>query len=445
MANAVPVFQEIVRLDPRNPQAHRDLGVIYLRCGRPVEATASLAQAVELRPSFENALIHLVDALEADGRRTVAVTACRRLSRVAGEEPVRRYYLAKALALEDKPEEAEKELRRLLLIAPNHPPARHLLGRLLSDRGMFEEAASCLIQIVDVFPNAFQLLADVRRMTNSDRPLLGRMQAILERPDLPPLQRMCVHFGLGKGFDDLGDYAEAMRQYEAGNGLRGMSGRLGRSSLVARFDRMIARFPAEAFPREDDLAAKPNLRGDETPVLIVGMPRSGTTLVEQILSAHRDVADGGELAFWLQRRDALHAVRTDPLDAGALSKAADDYLALLREIGPRALRVTDKNPMNFEALWLIRLALPRARVIHCRRNPIDTCLSIFFMNFGGKHDYAYDRGDLAFYYREYERLMQHWRAALPLDRFTEVEYETLVADPEEETRRLIAFCGLDWE
>lgn len=175
------------------------------------------------------------------------------------------------------------------------------------------------------------------------------------------------------------------------------------------------------------------------------MPRSGTTLVEQILSAHRDVAAGGELAFWLQRRDALHAARTDPLDAGALSKAADDYLALLREIGPRALRVTDKNPMNFEALWLIRLALPRARVIHCRRNPIDTCLSIFFMNFGGKHDYAYDRGDLAFYYREYERLMQHWRAALPLDRFTEVEYETLVADPEEETRRLIAFCGLDWD
>jgi len=114
----------------------------------------------------------------------------------------------------------------------------------------------------------------------------------------------------------------------------------------------------------------------------------------------------------------------------------------LRQIGPEALRVTDKRPGNFELLWLIRLV--DARVIHCRRDPVDTCLSIFFANFSARQDYACDRGDLAFFYRQYERLMDHWRRALPPDRFTEVEYETLIADREAEMRRLIAFCGLDW-
>ena len=107
--------------------------------------------------------------------------------------------------------------------------------------------------------------------------------------------------------------------------------------------------------------------------------------------------------------------------------------------------MTDKRPGNFEMLGLIRLAFPDARIIHCRRNPVDTCLSIFFANFGASQDYAWDRGDLAFAYRQYERLMDHWRRVLPSDRFTEVQYATLVAEQEVETRRLIAFCGLDWD
>ncbi len=133
------------------------------------------------------------------------------------------------------------------------------------------------------------------------------------------------------------------------------------------------------------------------------------------------------------------------LDAAALWKAADEYLAVLRAAGANALRITDKQPPNFELLWLIRLAFPEARIIHCRRNPVDTCLSIYFSYFGSQQDYAFDRGDLVFQYRQYERLMEHWRRVLPQDRFIEVEYETLIADREAETRRLVAFLGLDWD
>jgi hypothetical protein len=180
-------------------------------------------------------------------------------------------------------------------------------------------------------------------------------------------------------------------------------------------------------------------------VFIVGMPRSGTTLLEQILSSHPAVAPGGELPFWIQRLDDSNASAIGRAEAGGLTEAAEEYLRLLRQIGPHALRVTDKAPFNFEFLGQLRLALPNARIIHCLRRPIDTGLSIFFTNFTQEQRYAWDQGDIVFQYRQYERLMDHWRRVLRPERFTEVQYETLVADREAETRRLIAFCGLDWD
>ena len=241
-------------------------------------------------------------------------------------------------------------------------------------------------------------------------------------------------------------------------------------------------FSAEALERAERRPTRP---GDDVPVLIIGMPRSGTTLVEQILSSHPSVAAGGELSFWSERvrqwlarsaetggpaGPALSAEQIRPpypslaaggdagdrsggssdwlptrfgqVEADALAQAAEDYLAALRAIGPDALRVTDKAPTNFERLGPILVAVPKARVIHCRRHPVDTCLSIFFTSL--KSRLAWNRADLVFQYRQYERLMEHWRSALPANRFTEVEYETLIADREAETRRLVAFCGLEW-
>ena len=221
--------------------------------------------------------------------------------------------------------------------------------------------------------------------------------------------------------------------------------RFDRAALVARYDNLIENFTADALERARQSLVTRACPGDDLPVFIVGMPRSGTTLVEQILSSHPDVVAGGELNFWGDRLSGWVAPTIGAVEAGALAKAAEDFSAELRRIGPHALRVTDKTPRNFELLWLIRLAFPDARIIHCRRRPVDTCLSIFFLNFSARQGYACNRGDLVFFYRQYERLMDHWRRALPADRFTEVEYETLVADREAQTRRLIAFCGLDWD
>ena len=243
--------------------------------------------------------------------------------------------------------------------------------------------------------------------------------------------RIHMNFGLGKAFDDLGEYAEAMRYYDAANGLRANSTRLNRADVATWFDTIIKSFTAEAFMRGWQNLIRPAHRDDDLPVFIVGVPRCGSTLLEQILSSHPAVAGTGELTFWLERFSGWNG-SVDSLDAGELARFAEDYLAGLRQIGPGALRVIDKELANYQILGLLRLALPEARIIHCRRNPVDTCLSIFFADFETRHDYAWDRGDLAFYFRQYERLMDHWRRVLPADRFIEVEYERLIADREAE-------------
>ena len=281
-------------------------------------------------------------------------------------------------------------------------------------------------------------------MTGADRPLLDRMRKAAEWTNLSGTQGCILHFGLGKAFDDLGEYAEAMRYYETANKFRAASMRLDRAGMVGLYDDFIARFTAEELERAAGSAARPAMAGEDTPVFIVGMPRSGTTLIEQILSSHPAVGAGGELRFWRFWFRNTGGVAAFP-EAGAMSQAAEHYLAALRRVAPDARRVTDKETTNFELLWLLRLALPKARIIHCRRSPVDTCLSIFFTNFAGRHPYAWDRGDLVFAYRQYERLMEHWRRVLPPDHFTEVQYETLVAEREAETRRLVAFCGLEWD
>jgi tetratricopeptide (TPR) repeat protein len=450
LAEAMSLFKEIVQLDPQSSQAHHALGMFWLRCGRPAEAVAILQRALELRPGSDPALRGFVDRLQAETPTPDALRACRKLSRTADSALKRRYYLAKALALEGKPDEAERELQRLLAASTPLMPslqvaaARQLLAQLLSARGMFEEAARHLTQAVESQPIAFQQLTAVKRMTAADRPLIDRVRRLVEAPELDVAPRIHIHFGLGKAFDDLGEYEEAIRHYEAANGLRANSTRLNRAEVATWFDTIIKSFTAEAFMRARQNLTRAVSPDDDLPVFIVGMPRCGSTLLEQTLSSHPAVAGGGELTFWLERFGGWNGSKLDSLEAGQLTKFAENYHAELRRIGPGALRVIDKELANYQILGLLRLALPEARIIHCRRDPLDTCLSIFFADFETRHDYAWDRGDLAFYFRQYERLMEHWRRVLPADRFIELEYERLIADREAESRRLVAFCGLDW-
>jgi len=250
---------------------------------------------------------------------------------------------------------------------------------------------------------------------------------------------MILHFSLGKALDDLKDYEAAMEHFDAANRLRHRTAKLDRARLVEQFDNLIARFTPEYFAGHAALGC-----ADETPLLVLGMPRSGTTLTEQIISSHPAVVGGGELPFWLDAGPAWDAGGLGSFTVGNARRVAEDYLALLRGLGPDAARITDKMPPNFMWIGLIHMIFPKARIIHCKRNPIDICLSIYSTYFTARMDFAASRGDLVFFYRQYERLMEHWRNVLPPEVYCETVYEDLIADRETRSRELIAFSGLEW-
>jgi hypothetical protein len=261
----------------------------------------------------------------------------------------------------------------------------------------------------------------------------------LGREDLHAIHRIMLELAVGKAYDDLNQPEQAMAHLMAANRLKGRIRPLDRDLIRRRVDWQIRTFTPDRVARSGGYAGSP----DRTPILVLGMPRSGTTLVESVLASHSQVGAGEELPFWNRRGRDLVAAGALP-SGKELDAIAQAYLGVLRGISD-APRVTDKKPDNFFWAGLIHLVFPEARIVHCRRYPLDTCVSILGNFFAPRPDFSTEPGDLVYYWREYRRLMAHWRAVLPDDRYLELDYEALVAEPEPTIRRLLEFCGLEWE
>jgi tetratricopeptide (TPR) repeat protein len=320
--------------------------------------------------------------------------------------------------------------------------AHDLLGNLLSEFGRFDEARECFQRAITIAPllaGCYYDLVRCRPITSDDEGLLQRMEAALATPGLEAAQRLRLHLALGKVAEDLGDYALAMRNFDAADAVRRASASFDSAAFAIEIDRLIARCTPDLIARAPELGSS-----HATPVLIIGMPRSGTTLVEQIVSNHPEVGAGGELNFWNERGAAWHRSGAAGTETPFLARASADYLDVLRTIAPTAARVTDKMPFNFLWAGLIYLAFPRAIIIHCRRTAVDTALSIHQTHFHPGLAFPTGGPELVAYFRSYQRLIDHWRIVLPADRFIEVNYEDLTRAPEPIIRRIIAACGLDW-
>jgi len=321
--------------------------------------------------------------------------------------------------------------------------AHDLLGNLLSEFGRFDEARECFERALEVAPllaGCYYDLVRCRRVTSDDGGLLQRMEAALATPGLEAQQRLRLHLAIGKAADDLGNYALAMQQFDAADTVRRGFVSFDSGAFSIEIDRLIARSTPNLIARAPALGS-----GDVAPVLIVGMPRSGTTLVEQIVSMHPEVGAGGELQYWNGRGAAWHRSGAAGNETPFIAKAATDYLGVLRAIAPTATRVTDKMPFNFLWAGLIHVAFPRAIIIHCRRAAVDTALSIHQTHFHPGLAFPTGGAELVAYFRSYQRLINHWRSVLPADRFVEVDYEDLTRAPEPVIRRIIAACGLAWD
>ena len=439
---AVQPFTSALRIDPNIATAHRYLAYIFDSLGQQTRAIPRYRSAVTLKPDLFDAQLRLGDLYLARGLQVEAAAAFRAAAAATAGTVTARIAEARALEAEGASDDALAAARAIVEAHPENAGARAFLGQLLSRAGLSEEAAAQYERATELSPEMSDVwmgVATNRKFTAEDGPLIARMNAALARASLTPRHRLLLHFALGKALDDMGNYEEAMRNFEAGNRYRALGGRLKREMISQYIDRLIEATPPGYRDRQPDWGVE-----DPTPVLIVGLPRSGTTLTEQILSSHPEIAAGGEREPWGARFAARGDIWGPTSTPEATRRLADDYLAALRRFGPDAKRVTDKTLGNFMLLGVIHRVFPEATLIHCRRHPIDTALSIFTTNFEMNYDFASDRSDLVFFTRQYQRLMAHWREVLPPDRFVEVEYEALVADLEPQARRLIAACGVEW-
>jgi tetratricopeptide (TPR) repeat protein len=422
-------------------EAQLRAGLAAERRGRFEEAVGAYRAAAAFAASAERTNRRLGHLLLGLGRASEAAEALRAAAGAAPRSTEQRLDLVRALTIEKRDAEAEAQVRQALAEDGASADGWWLLGRILAEAGRFEEARAALERSLALEPRQGAVWLDLVRscrLTEAERPWLGRMLA-LARTDADTDQLARLHFAIGKAHDDLEDYGEAMRHFGKANRLKAAMAPFDRQGVERRVDALIERFtPAYVASQAGGSEA-------EAPVLVIGMPRSGTTLVEQILSSHRDVEGAGELQFWPLCGRAFERLADPAQTADFLRRAAGDYLGALARAAPPARRIVDKNPFNFFWAGLVRMTFPRAVIVHCRRDAIDTCLSNHSTYFAPRPDFSTGLDELAFYYRQYERLMRHWRATLPEGGFVEIDYEALVADPEAGARRLIAACGLEWD
>jgi tetratricopeptide (TPR) repeat protein len=429
------------------------LGQVVLTQGRAEEAARYFEQALSVDPHHADSLNSLANTLKARGALREAIDLYRRALRSAPQSDMSLYNLGNALKEAGEFDEALQMFERALACEPGHLPSHLNRAVLLEQKGRFEEAIGHYEAALKLKPDHPKALANlIALLAEPDPQLVRSAQQRLAATDLESDDRIKLHHGVGKHYDRQQDFDQAFAHFAATNALlKRRKAPFDPQQTIDYFDRIIRTFSADYFARlPARLPARQDAGGcaSQRPVFIVGMPRSGTTLTEQILASHPAIFGAGEL------QDILHIVKTlkprYPEAFAAQSSAdvtqhAQRYLAVLEQRAPpEAIRVTDKLPVNFMHLGLIATLFPRARVIHCRRDPLDIGLSCFIERFELSHDFTTDLESFGHYFLQYERLMQHWRSVLPLA-MHEQRYENLVADQEAGSRALVAFCDLPWD
>jgi tetratricopeptide (TPR) repeat protein len=453
LEEAVTAFQQALRIKPDLVRTYVHLGTALREQGRLEKAVAYLRHALTLRPELAEAHRQLGLALTEQGRPDDAMNAYREAWRLEPDSAQALGCLGILLEEEGRAEEGHVLVEQALSFDPNNVQARVQYGTSLVNQGRFEEAKGQFLKALALQPDfapAYYLLARDSDHQFSEAEA-GRIKDLLNRDHVTLRDRISLHFALARLYDRAGSFEVAFHHCHQGNlckqELLHLQGNWFQSAAHAQLvDRLVATFDQEYFRRVESFGNVSDL-----PVFIVGMPRSGTSLVEQILASHPAVYGAGELKQLTQLTAALPAELGSPvdypecldrLDQAKAARLAEQYVGRLRDRGGDRQRVTDKMPTNFHHLGLIATLLPRGHIIHCRRDPRDVCWSCYFQNFRDVH-FVCDLATLGGYYQQYERLMGHWKAVLPMP-VLEVCYEELVEDLEGVSRRIVAFCDLPW-
>lgn len=415
LADAERGYREVLAQHPEHPDALHFLGVLVGMAGEPARSVALIERSLRFKPTAD-AHYHLGVSQAALSRIADAIASFETAIRIDRRHALAHHHLGGALSRLGRRDEAVAAYRAAIELKPDLAEAYSNLGLISTWR---EED-----------PAAKELLR-----------LAGRAQS------LPAASRIHFNYALGKYYEDIGDFARAFASWSEGASLK-------RRTLTYDAnanDQAMAQIAA-SFPRGAWTTSRTHGEPSDLPVFVLGMPRSGTSLVEQILASHPRVHGAGEIGLLREALDGLQIrhelLQPHLLESGAfaqnLRQRGADYVARLRSLDREAARITDKLPNNFRLVGAIQLALPNSSIVFCRRDLRDVCLSCYQTLFMQGHAWSYDLIELGRYALSFARLIEHWRDVLP-GRLLELDYEALVTDPATQARRLIEHCGLDWD
>lgn len=446
LAGAESLFRQVLREIPDEPDATRLLGELLTDRGRTEEAIPLLQRLAAMRPGEFAPIYSLGNAYRLGRQPDAAIVAYQQAVALEPRYPGAHHGLGAALRTAEREREALESFRQAVRHKPDWALAWKDLGltfAMLGELGMADAALRRAIALQPTLGDAHRHLAALRQDDPAPREIAS-LSARADDPATPDVERIELLFTLGRLADKAGAFDTAFVRFAAGNGLlRSQLGRAGtlfdRARLTRDVDRLIAAFTPATFQA---LAGSGD--ASEAPVFIVGMPRSGSSLFEQIAASHPLVFGAGERGTIIALAGRLGSTPSAGWTRSALGAAARDTLAAMRAVAGDAARIIDKMPNNIFQLGLIATLFPRARVVFCERDGRDLALSCFFQNFARSDGFDTDLGDIAFRSRELDRLTAHWRSVLPLRCMT-LSYDALLDDPEAGSRRLVAFLGLEWD
>jgi len=451
LEEAERLYREVVRDHPDNVDALRMLGRVALSAGRNADAERLFRRAIKLAPDFAGALTDLGRVLKEQNQFEEAIECFGKVIDLEPENPQAHFQLASTLAPAALTYRAIESYRKALALQPKFPGASLGLGHVLKTVGEQEEAIAAYRECISLRPDngeSYWSLANLKtyRLTDDD---VAAMEKSLEKPDLTSQSRVNFLYALAKAHEDREDFEGAWDYYRKGNETQRMLEKYDPVQTEVLHDSVIDVFTAD-FLSETQAEGNP----DPSPIFIVGLPRSGSTLIEQILASHSMVEGTSELPYVGRVATSLNRNRADGINYPEAMRELEDIH--LRTLGQQYLdlaamhrtegkaRFVDKMPNNFPAVGFLHLILPNAKIIDARRHPLDACLSCYRQLFAKGQTFTYDLIDIGEYFLEYERMMDHWHAVLPGKVLT-LQYEEVVGNFEAQVRRLLEHCELPFE
>ena len=443
---AESALQGAIRLQPGHAPWLFHLARVLLRVDREFEALEVLEKGIALTPDAV-CLSRVAQLLLSFGDPTTALERALKAVAIAPTDPTAHIIAAKCLMELSREDEAEAQWQSARVLSPSASEEIEILRiRFLRELGQFERATSSLHRLQGEHQNSARVAAmvlETRPCTEEDLPLINKMESLLNEVEIASGERIHLEYALGKALDDLGRYEGAMKHFDSANAAVSQSKPLGAGFDRVEYSNQI-QYRKATFDERTVARAQEMGDPDETPIFVVGMIRSGTTLLEQVLARHPSIEGAGEQKFWISLDSKLVDLQNRCLKHKSIGQAATTYLRLLRRFHPGAERVVDKQPGNLLLVGVLHIAFPHARIIYVDRNPIDNAISIWNTNVDTSAPFVHDKGDLAFAIRQHEELRKHWEAVLPSDRFMTLTYESLVNNQEDSIRSILDFCGLPW-